>query len=136
MNEEGEETQEAAWEQAGTDPAVKTALQELVKYGYLEEARKPKIYRHALVHQAALLAALEPLDLSLRVDTHRGLALLVVLSSDEEENAEAWSHPLVRRQRLTLSSPYWWPFFGKSFWFTSKSGEWAEVIWWHAREKR
>jgi hypothetical protein len=101
MND-GEESQEAAHEQAGTDPAVKVALQELVKFGYLEEARKPKIYRHAVVHQAALLTALEPLDLSLRLDTHRGLALLVLLPRDEEDAGEAWSHPLVRRQRLTL----------------------------------
>ena len=45
-----------------------------------------------------------PLDLTLRLDTHRGIAFLVVAESTSEspDGDEAWSHPLVRRQRLTL----------------------------------
>lgn len=101
---EEKETKAEEQEQKGTDPAVKAALQELVKYGHLEEARKPVIFRNAVLHQGSLLRALEPLDLALRIDTHRGLALLVLAPApDGQDDPEgAWSHPLVRRQRLTL----------------------------------
>jgi len=100
MNEENQV--EKVEEKAGSDPAVKATLQELVKYGYLEEARKPALFRNAVLHQGSLLQMLEPLDLALRLDTHRGLALLVLLADEKLDPEEAWSHPLVRRQRLTL----------------------------------
>ncbi len=48
---------------------------------------------------------LEPLDLDLCLDTHRGVAFLRVATSlvaDDSSADIAWSHPLVRRQRLTL----------------------------------
>lgn len=88
----------------GTDPEVKATLQELIKYGYLEESRKPALFRHAVTHEASLTRSLEPLDLALRLDTHRGLALLIIRPPDEAEEkpADDWAHPLVRRQRLTL----------------------------------
>ena len=44
-------------------------------------------------------------DLRLKVDDVRGLAFLVVsdrLFSEGQENDDEWSHPLVRRQRLTM----------------------------------
>lgn len=91
---------------------VRRAIQELLRLGYLEESRKPEIFRKAIIHENEINAALEPLDLAIKLDTHRGIALVVV-RSDAESNSESapendaslndeWSHPLVRRQRLTL----------------------------------
>ncbi len=100
-----------------TSPAIKEVTQQLLKNGYLEETRKRDLFRRAVLHQDAINAALEPLDLALRVDAHRGVAFLkiaaVVAIVDNTDNADstdeatvthdgAWSHPLVRRQRLTL----------------------------------
>ena len=100
MSEEEDPTGQNEETLPGTDPEIKSTLQQLIKDGYLEEARKPVLFRGAVVHQAALDRALEPLDFKLRLDTHRGLALLVL--PPDEESADEWSHPLVRRQRLTL----------------------------------
>lgn len=87
----------------GTDPAIKAALQELVRLGYLEEEHKSGLFRSAVVHEAALRRALEPLDLGLRLDTNRGLALLVIPPRNGDQGLDdEWKHPLVRRQRLTL----------------------------------
>lgn len=77
------------------------ALLELLKYGLLEEAAKPNLYRLLRLHRDALDAALALFDLALRVDEVRGLAFVVVASGFEGDEDE-WSHPLVRRQRLTL----------------------------------
>jgi len=85
-----------------TAPEVKSALQELVRQGYLDEQRKPALFKNVLLHEAALRQTLEPLDLSLRLDTHRGLALLIVAPGPHPEPDAEWSHPLVRRQRLNL----------------------------------
>jgi len=85
----------------GTDPRIKASMQELIKHGYLEEAHKPVLFRTAVTYEATINNALEPLDFSLRIDTHRGIALLVLLPPEESENDE-WKHPMVRRQRLTL----------------------------------
>jgi len=58
--------------------------------------------------QKALTAILEPLDLDLAIDDVRGIAFVIVrtddneLSDAQEYDPEEWSHPLVRRQRLTL----------------------------------
>lgn len=91
-------------EMPATAPGVKSSLQELLKYGFLEEARKPVLFRASILHEDALNRALEPLDLALKLDTHRGIAFLVVAENAREEKdaGEEWSHPLVRRQRLTL----------------------------------
>ena len=85
-----------------TNPEVKAALQELMRLGYLEESRKPILFKSAVLHEALLNGALEPLDLKLMIDTHRGLALLILLPSEDAGRDDDWSHPLVRRQRLTL----------------------------------
>jgi len=47
---------------------------------------------------------LEPLDLALKLDTFRGVAFLAVSDARTDDTAEdnGWSHPLVRKQRLTL----------------------------------
>lgn len=91
---------------------VRRAIQELLRLGYLEESRKPEIFRKAIIHESEINAALEPLDLAVKLDTHRGIALVVVRSDPESEPesepgndaslSDEWSHPLVRRQRLTL----------------------------------
>ncbi|MDR3432088.1 MAG: DUF4194 domain-containing protein [Rouxiella aceris] len=87
-----------------TSVAVKSALQELLKYGLLEADRKPRLYQIALIQSGVLNQLLEPLDLCLRVDDIRGLAFLVVSEQGQKQNSEEddWVHPLVRRQRLTL----------------------------------
>ncbi len=83
---------------------VKSAVQELLKQGSIDEATRTEVFRHLMVHQTTIQAVLEPLDLTLRLDTHRGIAFLAVANATSEEAGadEAWSHPLVRRQRLTL----------------------------------
>lgn len=85
-----------------TNREVKAALQELMRLGYLEEGRKPILFKSAVLHEAALNGALEPLDLKLMIDTHRGIALLILLPGEDAGRDDDWSHPLVRRQRLTL----------------------------------
>ncbi|CAB3789308.1 hypothetical protein LMG28688_02825 [Paraburkholderia caffeinitolerans] len=96
-----------AGESSGTVSAtsrdVKDACQELLKFGLLETAKKPNLYRIAVTDSAEINRILEPLDLVLKIDDIRGLAFLVVAQSyfpDSED--DEWSHPLIRRQRLTL----------------------------------
>jgi len=90
----------------GTPVELKLVIQELLKHGSIEESARHELFRRALVHGEAIAAALEPLDLTIRFDTHRGVAFLATadprtLSSDEPHE-DSWSHPLVRKQRLTL----------------------------------
>lgn len=91
-------------ETTGTPRDVREVTQELLKHGYIEEASKPAQFRRAMTHERHVLAALEPLDLALKLDAHRGVAFLVVGDSarNEADDGSAWKHPLVRRQRLTL----------------------------------
>lgn len=83
---------------------LKDTVQELLKYGLLEAVSKPNLYQIALGHQPAIAEILEPLDLVMRVDDIRGLAFLCVAEGCFEwgEESDEWSHPLVRRQRLTM----------------------------------
>lgn len=81
-------------------PAVRATLLELMKYGLLEAAAKPNLFRNALLYQSELTAVLQWMDLGLRIDDIRGLAFLVVASSVDGD--DEWTHPLIRRQRLTL----------------------------------
>lgn len=91
-------------EAAHTTSEVKEVTQELLKHGYIEEAGKPTLFQRAVIREREILKALEPLDLTVRLDTHRGVAFLVVSETacDSSDEGQAWSHPLVRRQRLTL----------------------------------
>lgn len=91
-------------ELARTPPDVKKVAQELHRHGSLEEAQKRELFRLAILHERAIQIALEPLDLELRLDAHRGIAFLEVVASEctPPEGDGAWSHPLVKRQRLTL----------------------------------
>jgi len=85
-----------------TPAALKAACQELLRLGLLEQESKPNLYRTALTEQGALNRILEPLDLTLRLDDIRGLAWLQVANRPAADAEDDWSHPLVRRQRLTL----------------------------------
>ncbi len=86
------------------DAAVRATTLELLKSGLLEDASKPNLYHAALVHREAVGRVLASLDLALRIDDIRGLAFGVVAPPADaaDTDADAWSHPLVRRQRLTL----------------------------------
>ena len=94
-------TASASQEEERTPQGIRGAAQELLKYGLLEQAQKPNLYRHAVNHPDALNKILEPLDLQMAVDDVRGLAFVVVRHEDAADEDE-WSHPLVRRQRLNL----------------------------------
>ncbi len=87
-----------------TPAEIREVTQELLKHGYLEEAQGGELFRRVIVHQGEIAAALEPLDLVLRLDSHRGVAFLAVDSAAQGCPGidDAWAHPLVRRQRLTL----------------------------------
>jgi hypothetical protein len=84
-----------------TPSAIKSALQTLLKYGLLEAQQKPNLYKTAITQQTAINQILEPLDLRLKIDDIRGLAFVVDAESFTQEDNDAWSHPLIRRQRLT-----------------------------------
>ena len=88
-----------------TPQPLRRALQELLKMGLLEQASKPQLFRHIAIDTARVNALLEPLDLQVRVDDLRGLAYVAVApgwQAGEAEDDDEWTHPLVRRQRLTL----------------------------------
>ena len=94
---------EGASTDAYTPRPIKEATLELLKYGLLESANKPNLYRTAVTHSTDINRVLEPLDLSLKIDEVRGLAFVVVAASAvEAATDDEWSHPLVRRQRLNL----------------------------------
>ena len=80
---------------------VREAVQEMLKYGLLEESHKPNLYRSALSNIEAVDRVLEPLDLAMGVDEVRGLVFVIVRQGEVAEEDD-WSHPLVRRQRLNL----------------------------------
>jgi hypothetical protein len=97
-------------ETSHTPSDVKEVTQELLRHGHIDETRKAALFQKAMIHSAAIRAALEPLDLSLQLDEHRGVAFLAVKKTDngkqgdggQSDGGQEWSHPLVRRQRLTL----------------------------------
>ncbi len=94
--------------QAARTPAQqRAALQYLLANGWVEGGHKPRLYQHIAAHLSALDSLLEPLDLRVQLDDVRGFAFLAVRSdyeSDANDESEAgeWTHPLMRRQRLTL----------------------------------
>ncbi|HAU58358.1 MAG TPA: hypothetical protein DCW87_12925 [Comamonadaceae bacterium] len=90
-----------------TPLTLRQALQFLLAHGWLESATKPKLFNLIAAQTTLLDALLEPLDLRVVVDDVRGLAFLAVVpdyagdDADESEQDD-WTHPLMRRQRLTL----------------------------------
>lgn len=97
--EPGPEPDETILE-AGTPAEVKALAQELLKNGFIESSGNAAAFLTVARLRRNLDAVFEPLDLSLDLDELRGLAVLRVADSATPD--EAWSHPLVRRQRLTL----------------------------------
>lgn len=85
-----------------TPRQIKDEALELLKYGLIEEQRKPNLYRGVLAHREAISQILRPLDLAVKVDDIRGLAYVVVAEQVFDIDEDEWSHPLVRRQRLNL----------------------------------
>lgn len=86
---------------------VRKALQYLLANGWLEASQKAQLYRFVAAQTGALDLLLEPLDLRVQVDDLRGLAFLAVVPDYENDDADEseqddWTHPLMRRQRLTL----------------------------------
>jgi hypothetical protein len=92
-----------AAESSATPSEVKTVVQELLRQGFIEESGKAPLFRSCQVREREIGAALEPLDLEMRIDSHRGVVFLrVARQEDFASDGEEWGHPLVRRQRLTL----------------------------------
>lgn len=89
---------------APTHPLLRRAVQELLKHGLLEQSAKPQLFRQIATDPARVDALLEPLDLRVLLDDPRGLAFVAVAAQFEGdgEDDDEWTHPLVRRQRLTL----------------------------------
>ncbi|MCD0459998.1 DUF4194 domain-containing protein [Roseiconus lacunae] len=89
-----------------TPSIVKQAIGELLKSGVVDESEKRELFGHCVTHETLINQKLEPLDLAVRLDTHRGVAFVVVADAErgqeQGDDVDAWSHPLVRRQRLTL----------------------------------
>ncbi len=89
---------------AETPRPLKSAVQELLRAGFVEQAAKPNLYARLLRDREAAAAILEPLDFRPRFDEIRGLVFLeTVRTADhpDDEEDDPWNHPLVRRQRLT-----------------------------------
>ena len=86
----------------GTPAELKALVQELLRNGFIESAVRATDFNAALRLRNDIDAALEPLDLRIDLDELRGLAVLRVMESTAATPDEAWSHPLVRRQRLTM----------------------------------
>lgn len=84
-----------------TQLRIRETVQEMLKYGLLEESNKPNLYRIALTHPEDMARILEPLDLAMGIDEVRGLVFVSVRQSDTLEQDD-WTHSLVRRQRLNL----------------------------------
>jgi len=89
-----------------TPSDIKQVIGELLKSGVIDESAKTDLFRRCVTHEAIINEKLEALDLAVRLDEHRGVAFVVVADSGndavESLDQDEWSHPLVRRQRLTL----------------------------------
>lgn len=95
------QTHEPSDDSRRTHGRIRETVQELLKYGLLEDSHKPNLYRLAVTHAVEIANVLEPLDLGVSIDEIRGLAFVTV-RQDTRAEADEWSHPLVRRQRLNL----------------------------------
>ena len=107
LDHQGLEAKNASTKDARTPPSVRRALQHLLAHGWLESAAKPQWFRLIAAQTTLLDALLEPLDLRVVVDDVRGLAFLAVVpgyagDDTDESEQDDWTHPLMKRQRLTL----------------------------------
>jgi len=102
MNHSSDSNTSATEINSGTSPELKTIVQELLKNGSINSGQTAARYQTIVRFYQQLRDILEPLDLDLKLDETRGLALLIVSDAARQTPEETWSHPLVRRQRLTL----------------------------------
>ena len=72
-----------------------------MKFGLTQDATKPNLYRIIRERLPDARKILEPFDLAIELDDVRGIAFLKIADVVNKDPDEAWSHPLVRRQRLT-----------------------------------
>ena len=84
-----------------TDSSLRDATKQLLAAGLIEAATAGRLYQQLLTSMADVNRILEPLDLCARADDVRGLVYLAV-RKEQDDGGDEWSHPLVRRQRLTL----------------------------------
>lgn len=84
-----------------TDASLRAAAQQLLASGLIEATTAGHLYQQLLTSMEDVNRILEPLDLYARADDVRGLVYLAVRKRPDDAEDE-WSHPLVRRQRLTL----------------------------------
>jgi len=89
---------------SATPASLRRAVQELLRAGLLERTLKKPQFQQVATDTGRVNALLEPLDLEVKVDDVRGLAYVAVAASYQPDDSEEdeWTHPLVRRQRLTL----------------------------------
>ncbi|STY98870.1 Uncharacterised protein [Moraxella lacunata] len=115
-----------------TNQTLKNAIQDLLKHGYIEKHQKPNIYQQLFGNIDFINAYLSIMDLSMHIDDIRGVIYVGVYQKiydiiiDDTTNHEThdennhddnptnnshspipsydkmWSHPFIRRQRLTL----------------------------------
>lgn len=99
-----EEVPQTPGQTHATPANLRRAIQELLKHGWLEQQSKPQLFRHLATQLERANALLEPLDLQVRMDDTRGLAYVAIAADYQAEDGQEdeWTHPLVRRQRLTL----------------------------------
>jgi len=86
------------------DSHIKATTQELLKFGLIEAAHKPKRYQICIHNQQSINTILAPLDLQIIIDDTRGLAFVAIADNDQakQEHNDDWQHPLVRKQRMNL----------------------------------
>lgn len=85
-----------------TPGEVRETVQQLLRSGFVSSDEKPQLFTSCIRLQLEITEVLEPLDLRIRLDEARGLAILIVAESAAADADEAWSHPLVKALRLTL----------------------------------
>lgn len=73
----------AASSETRTLKKIREAAQELLKYGLLEEASKPNLYRVVLTHPEEVTRILEPLDLDIAALREFGLHAVFITPNKE-----------------------------------------------------
>ncbi|MDB5341311.1 MAG: hypothetical protein JWN70_6930 [Planctomycetaceae bacterium] len=92
----------ASTAEPSTAADVKRVAQELLKHGFLEESHKRELFRCAIAYEYEINVVLEPLDLEIRLDPHRGIAFLVVAPAayTASDSDAAVSEPVIATEEL------------------------------------
>lgn len=80
---------------------LREIAQELLRYGYIEGSNKRHVFSSIIRMQNELNGVFAPFDLQLKLDEYRAVAYLATKDDYGENPDEEWSHPLVRKHRLT-----------------------------------